>query len=165
MKIPSLQEAQQLLAAAEQLNLGRWVTHSRHVAEAARAIAGADPDLDPEVSYILGLLHDVGRREGRTSIRHIIDGYNFLHPLGHEDSAKICLTHSFALQNTDAIFGEWDCTDEERSFVDSYIQNLEYTDYDRLLQLCDTLALFDGFVLMEKRMLDAALRYGTAAHS
>jgi hypothetical protein len=161
MRVPNLQQAQRFLAEAEQLNPGLWVAHSRFVAEAAKAIAASDPDLDPERSNILGLLHDIGRREGRTSMRHIIDGYHFLSSRGYEDAARICLTHSFPLQDTNAVFGEWDCTDEERHFVDDYIERTTYTDYDRLLQLCDGLALPTGLVLLEKRMIDIALRYGT----
>ena len=34
-------------------------------------------------------------------------------------------------------------------------------DYDRLIQLCDSLAMASGVCLMEKRMMDVALRYGT----
>ena len=37
----------------------------------------------------------------------------------------------------------------------------EYDDYDRLVQLCDSLALPSGFCLLEKRFVDVALRYGT----
>ena len=161
MRIQSLQQAQEFLAEAEKLNPGLWVAHSRFVAEAAKAIAACDPDLDPEPSYIVGLLHDIGRREGRTSMRNIIDGYRFLESHGYEDAARICLTHSFPLQNTNAVFGEWDCTEVERHFVDRYVEGTKYTDYDRLLQLCDGLALPTGLVLLEKRMVDVALRYGT----
>ena len=94
-------------------------------------------------------------------MRHIIDGYHFLASHGYEDAARICLTHSFPLQNTNAVFGEWDCTEEERRFVDNYVEGTKYNDYDRLLQLCDGLALPTGLVLLEKRMIDVALRYGT----
>lgn len=161
MKIPDLQQADRLLTEAEQLNPGRWVAHSRHAAEVAQAIADADAELDPARAYVSGLLHDIGRRKGRTSMRHIIDGYRFLQSAGYEEVARICLTHSFPLQNTDAVFGEWDCTTEERAFADRYIGEITYTEYDRLIQLCDALAQSSGFVLLEKRMIDVALRYGT----
>lgn len=161
MGIPDVDEAQDLLSEAEQLNPGKWVAHSRNVALAARCLAEADATLEPDSAYVLGLLHDVGRREGWTSMRHIIDGYRFLQSKDYEDAARICLTHSFPLQDTDAVFGEWDCSADERAFVDRYIADATYTDYDRLLQLCDGLALPQGFVLLEKRMVDVALRYGT----
>ena len=45
-------------------------------------------------------------------------------------------------------------------FIESTLARIEFDDYDRLILLCDSLAMADGFVLMEKRMLDVALRYG-----
>ena len=38
--------------------------HSMYVAEGAKLIAEQTDNLNPEVAYILGLLHDIGRREG-----------------------------------------------------------------------------------------------------
>ncbi len=160
MNLPSPTVAENLLAEAEQLNPGRWIPHSQHVGQAARAIATADGELDPDRAYVCGLLHDIGRRAGRTSMRHAIDGYHFLTGKGYDETARICLTHSFALQNTNAVFGRWDCTAEERAFVDRYIADVEYTPHDRLIQLCDALALPSGYVLIEKRLMDVALRYG-----
>jgi hypothetical protein len=159
MKIPTLAEAECFLSEAGKLNPGPWVQHSIHVGEAGKAIATHHPDLDPEIAFILGSLHDIGRRAGRTHMRHIIDGYNFLASKGFEDSARICLTHSFAVQDTNAVFGEWDCSAAERQFVDDYIAHIEYTEYDKLFQLCDALALPSGFCLLEKRWVDVALRY------
>ena len=160
MNIPDLAEAEQLLAEAEARNPGPWVAHSRYVALAARNIAEVHPDLDAEAAYILGLLHDIGRQEGVTDNRHMLDGYTFLGRLGYLDAARICLTHSFPLQDVRATGGRWDCSDEEFSFVKTSLHGLEYDDYDRLLQLCDALALPSGFVLIEKRLLDVSLRYG-----
>ena len=56
----------------------------------------------------------------------------------------------------------------ERHLIDGYrfcmehfVKNAVYDDYDRLVQLCDSLALPSGFCLLEKRFVDVALRYGT----
>ena len=38
-----------------------------------------------------------------------------------------------------------------------------YTEEDRLIQLCDMLALPEGCCIMEKRMVDIALRYGSSS--
>ncbi|WP_141508856.1 hypothetical protein [Candidatus Chloroploca asiatica] len=46
------------------------------------------------------------------------------------------------------------------SIVKTYLENIIYDDYDRLLQLCDALALPEGFCLLEKRFVDVALRHG-----
>jgi putative nucleotidyltransferase with HDIG domain len=159
MKIPTLDEAEKLLTEAEQRNPGSWVAHSRNVALAAKCIA-EHSNLDVEVAYILGLLHDIGRQEGITNMRHTIDGYTFLKSLGYEDAARIALTHSFPYKHVDAIFGHWDCTPEERKMVKGFLESTTFDDYDRLLQLCDCLALSTGLCLLEKRMIDVALRHG-----
>jgi hypothetical protein len=160
MKIPTLDQTSVCLSEAEALNPGLWIDHSLNVAEAARAIADAHPHMDGDSAYSMGALHDIGRRAGRTEMRHVLDGYNFLIGEGHDDAARICLTHSFSLQDVNAVFGKWDCSEEELGFVRDYLSETEYTDYDRLIQLCDALALPSGCCLMEKRMVDVALRYG-----
>lgn len=47
--------------------------------------------------------------------------------------------------------------------VKTYLNGLEYDDYDRLLQLCDALAWPTGFVMIEKMLVDVALRRGINA--
>ncbi len=165
MRIPDRYIAQALLAEAGASNPGPWVLHSHKVAEAAQAIAAHLPGLDSEAAYVLGLLHDMGRRAGVTGMRHVVDGYHFLAALGYEDAARINMTHSFAVKDLRAIFGKWDCTPDELHFIEAYLAGIEYDDYDRLIQLCDALAMAEGFVLMEKRMLDVALRYGGVSDS
>jgi hypothetical protein len=44
--------------------------------------------------------------------------------------------------------------------VKDYLSQIEYTEYDRLFQLCDGLALPSGFCLLEKRLVDVVLRHG-----
>ncbi len=158
--IPSLQQAENLLEEASLLNPGPWTAHSRGVAQAARAIATAHPRLDPEKAYILGLLHDIGRREGVTDNRHSLDGYRYLTSLGFTEAGRICLTHSFQVKRIDCIAGTWDCSADDQTFAQTYLDSITYDDYDRLIQLCDCLALPEGFCLIEKRMVDVALRHG-----
>ncbi|OIO96447.1 MAG: phosphohydrolase [Anaerolineae bacterium CG2_30_64_16] len=165
MQIPTLSQAEAFLAEAVVLNPGPWAAHSTHVAVAARAIAARaiatqQGGLDPDAAYVMGLLHDIGRRAGVTGMRHVLDGYRYLADQGYEDAARLCMTHSFAYKHIGAIFGEWDCRPDELAFIEAYLAGIEYTDYDRLIQLCDSLAMAEGFVLMEKRMMDVALRYG-----
>jgi len=160
MKIPSLDETEEFLVEAEKLNPGPWVAHSRHVDQAAQAIAACHPDLDDQAAYILGCLHDIGRRFGVTGMRHVLDGYHFLQPKGFEDAARICLTHSFPIKTAASGSARWDSTQEEYDFVEAYLDGIEYNLYDRLIQLCDSLALPTGFCLMEKRLVDVVMRYG-----
>ena len=77
MRIPDRHQAELWLQEAGVLNPGPWVAHSRYVAEAARNIATRLPTLDAEAAYVLGLLHDIGRRAGVTGMRHSLDGYTF----------------------------------------------------------------------------------------
>lgn len=161
MTVPIREHALALLHEAEQLNPGPWVAHSIYVAQAAEAIAAYHPQLDAEKAFVLGVLHDIGRRAGVTKARHILDGYHFLQGLGFDEAARICLTHSFPVQCAAAMTGGWDCSTEEVAWVDAYLKGIEYTTYDRLLQLCDALALSTGFCLLEKRFVDVAIRYGT----
>lgn len=165
MKIPQRDTAEKFLLEAEKLNPGRWVPHSLFVAQAAEAIAKVHPELDSEVAYVLGCLHDIGRREGITYMRHSFDGYRFLQQQGYDDAARICMTHTFWLKGLNEYPGEWDCSAEEIHFIESYIATIEYNEYDWLIQLCDCLALPSGFCLLEKRLVDVALRYGTTKYT
>jgi HD domain len=164
MKIPTLDEAEKLLTDAEQRNPGPWVAHSRNVALAAKCIAEYS-NLDAEAAYMMGLLHDIGRREGVTGMRHILDGHNFLKQLGYEDAARVCLTHSFPIKDIRVFMGHWDVNENEWVFIQEFQNKLEYNDYDRLMQLCDCLALPQGICLIEKRMIDVALRLGVTEYT
>lgn len=161
MKIPSLKQATDFINEGRKLYNNPWIEHSFFTAKAAQNIALNIPYLDPEVAYILGLLHDIGRRRGPYFMRHILDGYNFLMEKGFDDSARICMTHSFHIKDINAVFPKWDCSQDELKFIKSYLSNIEYNEYDKLIQLCDILALPTGFCLLEKRMIDISIRYGT----
>lgn len=158
--LPTLEEAKLLLEEAGRLNPGPWVEHSIYAGKAAELIAENCEGLDSETALIMGMLHDIGRRFGVTSMRHILDGYNFLMEKGFYKVAKICITHSFDCKDIKTAFGKWDSTEEEYDFIKQYLENTEYDDYDRLMQLCDALGFVDGFCLLEKRMVDAAIRHG-----
>jgi len=160
LKIPSIPEAEELLREAQSLNPGPWEAHSRYVAQAAQAIAQHLDGVDPQAAYILGCLHDIGRRYGVTGMRHVIDGYRFLRSKGFEDAARISLTHSYPLKTVASGSAKWDGSAEEYEFVQSYLDGIEYDPYDRLIQLCDSLAMPTGFCLLEQRFVDVALRYG-----
>jgi dihydrofolate reductase len=158
--IPSLNIAKSILKDSGSLNPGPWVEHSIQVGRAARLIAEHVPGLKGETAEVLGTLHDIGRRVGVTSMRHSIDGYRFLKEKGYEKAARICITHSFPYKNIDAVFGKWDCSGEEYKLVEQYLNSIEFDDYDKLIQLCDALALPEGYCLIEKRIVDVAMRYG-----
>ncbi len=160
MKLPNIIEAEKLLNKAEQHNPGAWIGHSKTAALCAKTIAEHCDNLDADTAYVLGLLHDIGRCEGVTDMRHIIDGYNYMTSLGYDDCARICLTHSFPYKDIRSYNGQNDCTAEKTKFIKSFIENAEYNDCDKLIQLCDALALPDGATYIEKRLVDVVMRRG-----
>lgn len=158
--IPQKEKAEALLVEAARMNPGPWEEHSRKVAQACKIIAAHHPDLDEERAYVLGLLHDIGRRYGVRGMRHVIDGYRYLEQQGYTHSARICLTHSYPNKHLVHGADPWDGASEDLDFVKRYLSGIEYDDYDRLIQLCDSICLPQGFCLMEKRLVDVVLRYG-----
>jgi hypothetical protein len=157
--LPSRQEAERLLLWAYEKNPGPWKEHSYAVARAAETIA-LKCSLDSNTAFILGLLHDIGRYEGITNLRHVYAGYNFMKEKGYNNIARICLTHSFPYKNFDSFQGNIDCTDEEINYLKKELDKMEYDDYDKLIQLCDSLCLAEGVTLIEIRIVDVVKRYG-----
>ncbi|MGI5958118.1 MAG: hypothetical protein ACOX60_01730 [Massiliimalia sp.] len=123
-------------------------------------IAERCPDLDSNKAHILGLLHDIGRRVGIVSLRHIWEGYQYAMHSGWDEAAKICLTHSFPTQKIHEDVQKDDLTDSEREHIVNFLNQITYDDYDKLIILCDSLATAEGFCLLEKRWVDVSLRYG-----
>lgn len=152
--------AEQALEEAEKLNPGPWGEHSRYVALACRNIARRCPGLSADKAYVFGLLHDIGRYAGVTSERHLIDGYRYCMERGWEKAAQICISHAFMIQDINTSIGKFDVSLEDYQFMERFVKNAVYDDYDRLVQLCDSLALPTGFCLLEKRFVDVTIRYG-----
>lgn len=157
---PDRKTAEQALKEAYQSNPGVWVDHSRYVAQACENIALHCAGLDSEKAYILGLLHDIGRYPGVTSERHLIDGYRYCMERGWEKAAQICISHAFMIQDIHTSIGKFDVSEEDYRFMEQFVKNAVYDDYDRLVQLCDSLALPTGFCILEKRFVDVTIRYG-----
>lgn len=158
---PTPNLAEKTLEEAAFSNPGPWVDHSRYVALACRNIARRCPRLDEEKAYTLGLLHDIGRYAGITSERHLLDGYRYCMAQGWEKAAQICISHAFMVKDISTSIGFFDMSEADKGFLADFIRDVEYDDYDRLVQLCDALALPTGFCLLEKRFVDVAIRYGT----
>lgn len=160
MKVPSIKIAEMLIEEAARLNPGMWIEHNKTAGFSARAIAEKCTDMSPDVAYVMGLLHDIGRREGIMDMRHIYSGYLFMCSEGYDDSARICLTHSFPYKNVGAYNGLNDCSQKETEFIQNYIDSLEYNDYDKLIQLCDAISFPNGPTYVEKRLVDVVIRRG-----
>lgn len=159
--LPTREKAQSILAEAESCNPGPWGNHSRTAAYCAEKIARECGNLDPEKAYILGLLHDIGRKFGVRHLGHVSDGYSYMMSLGYDEAAKICLTHSFLNMTLDDYIGNFDTTPEELALIRDALNTAVPDDYDRLIQLCDALAGAEGVMNIEDRMNDVKRRYGS----
>ena len=148
------------LKKAEVSNPGDWVKHSYYVALACETITAHTDDLSKDLAYCYGLLHDIGRYPGRTSEKHLIDGYRYCMNLGWDKAAQICISHAFMIQDIHTSIGTFDVSKEDYTFMEQFVKNAVYDDYDRLVQLCDSLALPTGFCILEKRFVDVTMRYG-----
>ncbi len=158
--LPTKKEAERLLEEAEKCNPGPWGDHSRVAAHCAECIADACAGLDGEKAYILGLLHDIGRKFGVRHLGHVSDGYSYMMSLGYDEVARICLTHSFNNFTTDEYIGKFDTSDDELKLIQDALKATIYDDYDRLIQLCDSVAGAEGVLDIEERMSDVKRRYG-----
>ena len=139
--LPTRDEAKALLRAGARTNPGLWTAHSACVAHCARVIAEA-AGLDGEKAYILGLLHDIGKSERVCALYHVWLGWRQMNELGYGEAARICLTHSFQVQDLDSFMGQRDVTDAQYAQLERELAAVEYDEYDRLIQLCD--AVGDG---------------------
>lgn len=156
---PGREEAQRLLREAERCNPGPWGDHSRVAARCAERIAAA-AGMDPEKAYVLGLLHDIGRKFGIYHMPHIYNGWKYMLELGYDAAAKVCLTHSFSTPDFSTYIGKYDLPGDALEELRRVLAATRYDDYDRLIQLCDCLAGNGEVVDMETRMMDVKRRYG-----
>ena len=151
--------AEKLLSEAEKCNPGPWGNHSRTAAHCAEKIAES-AGLDKEKAYVLGLLHDIGRKFGVRHLGHVSDGYSYMMSLGYDDVARICLTHSFNEKDIEGYVGNRDTTPEETELIITKLAETELDDYDRLIQLCDAISGAEGVMDIIDRMTDVKNRYG-----
>ena len=159
LKFPTKEEAEKILKEAEGCNPGPWGNHSRTAAHCAEAIASR-AGMNAEKAYVLGLLHDIGRKFGKRHLGHVSDGYSYMMSLGYEDVARVCLTHSFNEKSIDKYIGKFDTTEEETKLIKDELNVIKLDDYDRLIQLCDSISGAEGVMDIIDRMTDVKIRYG-----
>lgn len=158
--LPTREEAMELVRDGLLCNPGPWGKHCLITAHCAEKIASACGNMDAEKAYILGLLHDIGRKFGVKHLGHVLDGYLYMKSLGYDDVARICLTHSFNNHTVDEYIGKFDVSGDELSFIKTELDKIMYDDYDMLIQLCDSLAGTEGVLDIQQRMDDVKKRYG-----
>ena len=159
--LPTREEAMALVRDGLSCNPGAWGRHCLTAAHCAEKIANACGDMDAEKAYILGLLHDIGRKFGVRHLGHVSDGYTYMKSLGYDEAAKICLTHSFNAQTVDEYIGNFDVSEKELTLIKTELAKVIYDEYNWLIQLCDSLAGAEGVLDIEARMNDVKKRYGS----
>ena len=94
--LPTRMEAERLLEEAEKYNPGPWGNHSRVAAHCAEKIALGCEGMNPEKAYILGLLHDIGRKFRVSYLKHVSEGYSYMMSLGYDYDRLIQLCDALA---------------------------------------------------------------------
>lgn len=150
-------------------NATSWINHSINVAFATYNLANMI-GLDPNYAFIYGLLHDYGRKYVH-NFEHVIKGFESLVDLGYENEARACLIHSFIngkrfclMEIADSNFYLDDNNNEkykDYSVVDDLtkvLENINYNDYDRILNIADLMATSFGVVSSKDRIKDILTR-------
>ena len=92
--IPTREEAMEFIRDGLACNPGPWGRHCLTAAHCAEKIAHACGDMDSEKAYILGLLHDIGRKFGVRHLGHVSDGYTYMKQSGYdEELARVTLSN------------------------------------------------------------------------
>ena len=112
------------------------------------------------LSSFVGSLHDIGRRVGIVGVKHIIASYDYAMGKGWAEVARVSLKHSYPIQDVSKEIGKFDVTTDEYNKMNNILSSMIYDDYDKLIILCDSLAMAEGCVILEKRFVDTTRRYG-----
>ena len=95
--LPTREEALKLIRDGLLFNPGPWGKHCLTAAHCAEKIASACGDMDVEKAYILGLLHDIGRKFGVRHLGHVYDGISAMEKLAKVyDVEKVLNVASYA---------------------------------------------------------------------
>ncbi len=144
---------------------GTWYKYHNHVygvGYLAEKIANVLGNVDSEKVWILGVMHDAGKIHERLEQRfHGLVGYEFFKDKDDE-IARISLTHTFHFNRIPPyekvermFFGKKD----DYEFVKYFLAKHPVNEYDKLIQMCDSLANCSGFVTLEQRGEEFAQRY------
>lgn len=156
------QQVVKWLAEEEKNPINRgWIAHGKCVGETAGVIAAA-LGLEREFAEILGMLHDIGKRNTTEVVFHDVLGYKYLKGLGVDDRyAAVCLTHSYLNNDDTCVAGGYL---PENAFRTNFIRSHVYTEYEEIINLCDLMCTVKRLT-MEARMIDLLSRKGIHENS
>lgn len=130
-------------------NFGKWVKHSYLIGKTAKNMA-EELGLDPDIAYAVGCLHDVGKYDKKKGARHIIRGFEILRSETYFFPARIAMTHSFLIKDVDSYSGKMNIKEKDKKFIEDYLFQIEYNDYDKLIQLLDGSIKYDYLGIEER---------------
>ena len=77
-------------------------------------------NLDPDVAFACGALHDIGKMSGAKDAKHFLNGYKILRADSYFFPARIALSHSFQIQNIDSYVGKYNISEMDKKFVENF---------------------------------------------
>ena len=157
--IPNKDKIISYLEEGYKSNPGKWVLHSWIVGKTAQNMA-KDLDLDPDIAFACGALHDIGKSTGAKNAEHFYRGYKILREDSYIFPARIALTHSFQIKKAESYVGEWNIAKDKKDFVDDFLTYNDYNDYDLLIQYLDGI-IKTKYLGIEKRAEATAKKHGT----
>lgn len=128
--------------------------HSFVVAKAAEKIASRTKDLDPDKSYIYGLMHDLGKffLSNEFMYQHPRIGYEKL-KVEYPDIADICISHAFPdFDVFDQILQYCHGCEVEANKIFEILKTVRMTEYVELIQFCDKVSTLDGYVTFDAKI-------------
>lgn len=139
-------------------NPDKWVLHSWIIGRTAQNMA-KELDLDPDIALAVGALHDIGKLQKTSGADHFLKGYKILRSDSYFFPARIALSHSFLIKDTNAYVGAWNISDSDKDFVEDFLKYNDYNDYDFLIQLLDGLIKTE-YLGIEKRSEQVGQKHG-----
>jgi putative nucleotidyltransferase with HDIG domain len=131
------------------------------VARAAYKIAVKAGLPDPELAYMCGLYHDVGKLylSRDKKYRHPLLGHKIMNESGRPAVAKTCLTHPFPCIDEEYITFYCHGDIVESNNIRRLLEAQEFDIYDQLIQLCDKVSRVDSYVTVEHKFDLYAKKY------
>lgn len=134
--------------------------HCLAVAYIAKTIAQKTAYLNPERAYVMGLLHDGGKIIDEYALRrfHGLVGYFLFSEKDKPDIARINLTHSFYIKDFQP--DNYPYLRDDLIRCQQILKNINYDDYDLLLQLSDMVNDMGKTCTLEYRIESVSKRRG-----
>lgn len=134
--------------------------HCLNVAYIAQTIAAKTANLNPDIAYVMGLLHDGGKiiDEYAHKRYHGLVGYYLFTEKDQPELARINLTHAFYMKDFKP--EDYPFPRDDMLRCQQLLRDIDYDDYDLIIQLSDMLNDMGKTCTLEYRMASVAKRRG-----